>query len=85
MNIDPSPRPDQPHQSVFADPAVRGVVAALAGLLFGWPMIQIAGEKGTLTLFIYVFVVWALVITVLALIGWKLAHAGTAVNDRTKR
>lgn len=64
------PRPPR----LFADPAVLAVAILLAGLLFGWPLIQVAGERGTLALYIYIFTAWTLVVALLALIGRQLGR-----------
>lgn len=71
--------PDKKRVRLLAEPAIQ-VVLAWAGLvLLGWPLIQIAGERGTTALFVYVFVVWALLIVLIVLVSRSLrANFGTS-------
>lgn len=53
---------------LLADPAIQLALTGVAGALVGWPLIQIAGERGMWALFLYIFVVWGgLVLVLLAI------------------
>lgn len=69
----------KPARLLLVQPAIQLVLAALGVLLVGWPILQIAGERGTAVLFVYVFGVWSALIVLLALVGRCIARA-TAVT-----
>lgn len=56
---------------LLTEPLVQLALAALAGLLLAWPIIQVAGEGGASRLFVYVFGVWAGLVVLL----WRIGHA----------
>lgn len=54
---------------LLAQPSLQSMAACIGGLLLGWPVIQIAGDQGHWTLFLYVFWVWAALILLLVFVG----------------
>lgn len=53
---------------------IQAMLAGLGGLLVAWPILQIAGERGTEALFVYVFVVWAALVGLLLAVGRCIAR-----------
>lgn len=52
----------------------------LAALLLVWPIVQIAGDRGTLSFFAYIFVVWTGLVLLLGRIGMAISRS-TSPND----
>jgi hypothetical protein len=53
----------------FGKPEAQRCLFALALLLFNWPLLSIAGEKGPFSLYIYLFIVWLLIILLIFIIA----------------
>lgn len=56
---------------LLAEPLVQLALAVLAGLFLAWPIIQVAGEGGASSLFVYVFTLWGGLVFLL----WRIGHA----------
>ena len=67
--------------SLLADPAIQLALAGLAGALVGWPLIQIAGERGMSALFVYIFAVWGGLVLVLFAVGQSLRRSWQRAKD----
>ena len=63
------------HKSLLAQPSLHVLLAIGGGLLLGWPVIHIAGERGHWAVYIYVFSVWAGLIVLLALVARTIARS----------
>ncbi len=75
---------DQEHEGhLLAQPSLQSMAACIAGLLIGWPVIQIVGDKGQWTLFLYVFTVWAALVLLLVFIGHAIAQSGRPDDSTT--
>ena len=61
-----------PRSPRLTDPAMQRVLAGLAFLLLSWPLLQIAGDRGTLALFVYLFLVWIGLVAVLLMLARSL-------------
>lgn len=62
-------------------PAIRLLLFGLMLVLFGWPVIRIAGTQGMDAMFLYVFAVWAGVVVSLFVASRKIARsAASAAN-----
>lgn len=63
---------------LLAQPGIQVLLAMVAGALLGWPVINIAGERGTWSVFIYVFSLWAVFVLLLACMGRAIAQSSCA-------
>ena len=62
-------------KKLLTQPSLHVLAATGAGMFVGWPVIHIAGQRGQWALFGYVFVVWLLLVLLLALIGRAIHRA----------
>lgn len=62
-------------QQLLAQPSLHVLMAIGAGLLLGWPVIHIAGERGHWALYGYVFAVWLGLVALLMLVGRAIAQS----------
>lgn len=46
----------------LADPLLQIALVWVSALLVGWPLIQIAGARGVIAMFLYVFVIWGVLV-----------------------
>lgn len=67
---------------LLADPAIQLVLAWLGLILLGWPVIQIAGGRGVLALFAYVFALWGALVIVLFAVSRSLRRSFEAAEER---
>lgn len=58
-----------PLQRALSDPATQVFAFMSFFILLAWPVLQISGVRGTLAVFVHVFVIWALLIGVLMAIS----------------
>ncbi|EXI77593.1 MAG: hypothetical protein AW10_03606 [Candidatus Accumulibacter appositus] len=58
----------------LADPLLQVALTWFAAFLVGWPLIQIAGGRGTITLFLYIFMIWGGLIVLLFIVSRSLRH-----------
>lgn len=70
-----------PKRLLLGEPLVQLALAALAGLFLAWPIIQVAGEGGAASLFIYVFGLWSGLVFLLWRIGRAIAERHAAAAD----
>lgn len=59
----------EPRRQLLAQPSLQAMAACIGLLLLGWPVIQIAGERGHWILFYYVFTAWAALVLLLVFVG----------------
>ena len=64
--------------AALAELPVQSMLAVFGVLLLSWPIIQIAGERGVISLFQYLMLVWGGLIVLLALIGRAIGRHHTA-------
>lgn len=69
--------------SLLAQPSMQLLLAVVGGLLLGWPVIQIAGERGQWVLYFFVFMVWAVLILMLAFVGRAITRSARAPDSTT--
>lgn len=70
-----------PKRMLLSEPLVQLALAALAGLFLAWPIIQVAGEGGAASLFVYVFGVWGGLVFLLWRIGRAIAEHHPSAPD----
>ncbi|WP_313952401.1 hypothetical protein [Accumulibacter sp.] len=46
----------------LADPLLQVALVWVSAFLVGWPLIQIAGARGVIAMFLYVFVIWGVLV-----------------------
>lgn len=61
----------------LADPLLQLALAWVSAFLVGWPLIQIAGARGTVAMYLYVFATWSALIV--------LSHAVSRSLRRSRR
>ena len=66
------------HTHLLAQPSLQSLAATIGGLLLGWPVIHIVGEKGHWAVYFYVFSVWAVLVVLLVFIGRAISRAARA-------
>lgn len=59
----------------LADPLLQVALLWVAAFLVGWPLIQIAGARGAIAMFLYVFVIWSGLIVLLFAISRSLRRS----------
>lgn len=80
-----APAPAGRRSTRSADPLLRLVLAWLGAVLIGWPAIQIAGARGTVALFLYVFAIWGAIIVVLLIVSRSLRRSLPTTCDGNDR
>lgn len=70
-----------PKRKLLSEPLVQLALAALAGLFLAWPIIQVAGDGGAASLFVYLFGVWGGLVFLLWRIGRAIAERHPAAAD----
>jgi hypothetical protein len=65
----------RPDNALLAQSPVLLALGLLATLLLAWPIVRIAGDHGTLSFFVYLFVVWAGLVLLLARIGAAISRS----------
>lgn len=66
-------------ESIIREPGVLGLLFVVSLLLFGWPFLEVASEDGP-RLYIHLFVSWAgvvLMLAVISLVGGRGMHGET--------
>lgn len=72
------------NKHLFSQPSLHVLLAIGGGLLLGWPVISIVGERGHWALYGYVFAVWLGLIALLVLVGRAITDsARRAESDQT--
>jgi hypothetical protein len=74
-----------PKRMLLSEPLVQLALAALAGLFLAWPIIQVAGEGGAASFFVYVFGVWGGLVFLLWRIGRAIAQSPSPAPDAGSR
>lgn len=65
---------------LLAQPSLHVLMAIGGGLLLGWPVIHIAGERGHWALYGYVFAVWLGLAALLVLVGRAISQSDRAAK-----
>lgn len=68
----------------LADPLLQVALTWLGAFLVGWPLIQIAGERGTIALFVYVFMIWGGLVVLLFVVSRSLRHRSPPTRSDDK-
>jgi hypothetical protein len=71
----------RPNNAFLVQSSVLLALGLLATLLFTWPIVQIAGDRGTLSFFVYIFLVWAGLVLLLGRIGVVISRSTPAGDD----
>ncbi|MBN1932445.1 MAG: hypothetical protein JW786_12645 [Desulfobacterales bacterium] len=58
-------------KSLFRKPGFHSFLFCLCFVLFSWPILTIADRKQNITIFIYLFLIWGIIIFLLFLIAWS--------------
>jgi hypothetical protein len=68
----------------LTDPLLQVALTWVAAFLVGWPLIQIAGGRGTIMLFLYVFMIWGGLIVLLFVVARSLRRGSPPTSNDDK-
>jgi uncharacterized membrane protein len=69
------------NKPLLLQPSMHVLLAIVGGLLLGWPVLNITGERGHWAVYSYVFSVWLGLVALLVLVGRTIARSARAAES----